>query len=268
MHPKRLMTMLASANLAKAFVMPALPENKAPYALYATYAVPGTNVSIELHAQGFKGTPFHVDLDLSDWHKKHSPLSSSPMTAVGLEERDICAFFSGCSQFAAQNAVTAALFITNTFTSTCQTVYTAALDYWTANNYANLNAVIQGAVVGLAVNIVSTPIGNAIWNSKNAQTSGPDGCNVDTNKPDTANKFASSMYDFCIAIQQARSVDTNREFVFGQFDNNDNADRSVGVVVNFIAAQAGNFGPVCEAYGVTWKRALEMSNTLLALGGM
>ncbi|KAK0645403.1 hypothetical protein B0T16DRAFT_390018 [Cercophora newfieldiana] len=76
------------------------------------------------------------------------------------------------------NSVSAALFVANTFTSTCQTAYTAVYHYWTDNNYANLNAVLQNAIVSFAINIASTPVGNAIWNSESAQTEGPDGCSV------------------------------------------------------------------------------------------
>ncbi|KAK0627853.1 hypothetical protein B0T14DRAFT_563623 [Immersiella caudata] len=147
---------------------------------------------------------------------------------------------TGSDVYAADNSVSAALLVANAFTSTCQTVFMAVYHYWADDNYANLNAVMQNAV-----------------NAESAQTQGPDGCSVDTDKERTANYYASSLYDFCMAIQASKSVGVQRQHVFGQVhDDGAVGDKSVGVVKQFIAAQAGNFGPVCHSYGIEWKRAL------------
>lgn len=269
MLSKVFMAVAALATLAKATVIPTAPAISADYGLYATYVVPEANISLEVHAPGFKGTPSVVTLDLSNWHEVYSPIQPMRLNSTGLQERDICAFFADCTQQWYDTATTAAITIANTGANWCQTAYTATLNYWTANNYANTNAVVQGAVVGLIINIVSTPIGNAILNTESGttQTSGQDQCNVKSDTARTANYFASSTYEFCMAIQEAKSGKANTDYLFGEFSNSngDTADGDIAITRNFIAAQAGNWGPTCSGLGITWKRALARSLGALGL---
>ena len=87
---------------------------------------------------------------------------------------------------------------------------------------------------------------------------------VDSDKARTADHYSSALYEFCMAIQSTKSVEgAPREIVFGQMTDDQTADRSVGVVKQFIAAQAGNFGPVCQAFGIEWKRALMAAGRLV-----
>lgn len=244
------------------------------YGLYEIVHVPASNISFEMHVRGFTGTPSHKELDLSDFDKVYSPmhfesLSTRAISTGSLEERDICAFFSDCAQSVADTATTSALYIANTGTAYCQAVYTNTLAYWQANNYANVNTVALGLVIGFFFTVVQTPIGNAIWNAETAQTNGNDGCSVDSDPALTANYFASSLYDFCMAIQAAKSTaNINSDYVYGEFSNTngDVADGNVGITRNFIAAQSGNFGPSCSALGITWKKMLARSAGFLGLG--
>lgn len=269
MLSKVFMAVAALATLARAAVIPTAPAISADYGLYSKYLVPEHNISLEVHASGFKGTPSVVTLDLSNWHEVYSPIQPMLRNSTGLQKRDICAYFADCSQQWYDTAATAAITIANTGANWCQTAYTAALDYWTANNYANTNNVVQGAVVGIIVNIVSTPIGAAILNSESAttQTSGGDQCNVKGNTALTANYFASSIYDFCMAIQTAQSGNTNTDFLYGEFSdsNGDTADGDIAITRNFVAAQAGNWGPVCSGLGIIWKKILARSRGAIGL---
>jgi hypothetical protein len=259
----------ALATLAKAIVIPTAPAIAAGYGLYTTYVVPEHNISLEVHAQGFKGTPSVVTLDLSNWHEVYSPIQPARLNRTGLQERDICGYFADCSQQWYDTTTTAAIAIANTGANWCQTAYTATLNYWSANNYANVNSVVQGAIIGLAVNIASTPIGAAILGTESgtSQTSGNDQCNVQSDKARTANYFASSVYDFCMAIQSAQTANTNTDFLYGEFDdsNGDTAHGDIAITRNFVAAQAGNWGPTCSGLGISWRRVLARSLGALSL---
>ncbi|RFU27759.1 hypothetical protein B7463_g8572, partial [Scytalidium lignicola] len=232
---------------------------------YATYVFPDANLSFDLHAQGYSGVPSVIPLNLSNFDEIYSPVRPTALnnTSALAERSDICAFFYGCYQQAADTATTAAIYLANTGASTCQAIYAASLNYWTANNYANLNSVLQNVVVGLAISIASTPIVNATFNSASTTTGGNDGCDV-SNKSSTANYFASSLYDFCQAIQAAQSTEANTDYYAGRFndDNGDVADGRRAITRNFISAQADNFGPSCSALGITWNRARALQRSL------
>jgi hypothetical protein len=260
---KRFIATTALATLARSSVIPNAPAIAADCGHYSTYVVPDANITLEVHALGFKGTPTEVTLDLSNWHEIYAPIKPVHLSNAGPQERDICAFFADCTQQWYDAATTAALFIANTGSSWCQTAYTASLNYWTANNYANTNTAVQGAVIGLIINVVSTPIGAAILNSQSAttQTSGKDQCNVKSDLPRTAEYFASSVYDFCMAIQSAKTGNTATDGLYGEFndDNGDTADGDIAITRNFVAAQAANWGPTCSGLGIKWKRVLSKS---------
>jgi hypothetical protein len=255
MFSKTIKALTIVVSLARAYVLPETTATLVDYGLYATYEVPDANILLRLHAQGFHGTPNYVNLDLSNWHKTNSPLNPTPIDGFNLKTRDVCAYGNGCLEEAADSETNAATFLAGVSDSVCQGVYSTVLGFWSDNNYTNVDTVIQGSTVYLAFQMTSTTGGpNTFWNFKSAQTGGNDGCGLDTNKPLVANYLTSSVYDFCMAAQQAQSTYVNTFYVFGQLNDNYWAVGNVGVVKNYVAAQQGTFGPTCNTLGVGWKR--------------
>jgi hypothetical protein len=97
-------------------------------------------------------------------------------------------------------------------------------------------------------------------NSEASSTKGKDTCHTE-NKADSADYIAGSLYDFCVAIQRSKSTDNIQTgWVDGEFkDGETKVDGNAKAIItkNFVAAQAGTFGPVCYDLGITWKRGLE-----------
>lgn len=233
---------------------------------YATYSFANSDIVLHLHASGYTGKPSMVTLDLANFDKKYQPMHMKSLNQTShLAERSVCGFFSGCKQFAASSANTAKAFTANVFTTIqANSIYLSILHYWTEDNYANTNAVLQNAIVSLSVNIASTPLTNVLFNQNAAVLPGKDTCNVG-DQAKTAEYFASSMYDFCMAIFQAKTsgfkdpYTVNTDFYSGTFKTGDGTveDGRVAVTRNFIASQADVFGPSCLAFGIKWKRAVE-----------
>lgn len=253
-----LVGLIGFVNLAKALAIQANSAISAEYGHYATYTVANTNISFELHSLGYTGQPSVVTLDLSNFHEKYFPIHTTSMNETfKLEERDVCGLVADCAQSAADSVTTAAVYLANTGPRTALYIYAVARHYWTDNDYANTKSVLQQAVVGFVINLATTPIGNAFINSRSTVTPGNDECNI-ADVARTADFYANSLYDFCAAIQSARKVQANTEFYNGEFSIADGAveDGKVAVTRNFIASQAGTFGPTCAGLGISWKRSI------------
>jgi hypothetical protein len=118
-------------------------------------------------------------------------------------------------------------------------------------------------VIGLVVNIVSTPIGDAMLNSEHAVgdvSTKDDACGV-TNKAVLADHFANAVGQFCQAIQKAQSTNQETHYYAGDVANSGSTtDKgAMSITKAFVAAQAGTFSPACAALGITWKRWLGLS---------
>lgn len=164
---------LAIAATISAMSLPQ-PNTFKGFGHYATFTDAASGFTFDLHSNNYFGPPFAITVNSSESHSR-SRFSPSANTGTGLallEERDICNRLALCASEAADAAVTSRLFITNTVGGTCSAIGASIWHYFSDNNYANLNAVLQGAVVGLVVNIVSTAIGNAVLNTNHGATDG------------------------------------------------------------------------------------------------
>lgn len=247
-----------------------LPEG---YAHYATFFIAETGFTFDLSAQGYTGTPQVITLDqeavtrMSSLSLDHGPRFAPVSGARELDavaRRAVCARLATCVGQAADKAVTSSLWLANTVGQTCRSIGGGIHHYFTVDNYANLNSVLQGAIVGLVINIVSTPLGDAILNSKHVKTEDEnDGCDV-AQRQKLANDFTGAIIQFCESIQAAQDTNTERRYQAGSLSDDYGATRGENSITQaFIASQAGNFGPVCAQHGITWKRFTNYINSLL-----
>lgn len=265
------------AGLASAASVPRLPTQNLTlpegYGHFATFFVAETGLSFDLSAEGYAGTPQVITLDQEALASMHSlSLANGPrFTPVreaheleALARRDVCAKIATCAGQAAETAVTSSLWLANTVGSTCNSIAGSIHHYFTVDNYANLNAVLQGAAVSLVINIISTPIGDAILNSGHQKVNGDgDNCGV-AQREELANDFANSILQFCSAIQAAQDTNTERRYQSGSLSDDYSTTRGDNSITRaFIASQAGNFGPICAQHGIRWKRFTEYMNNLL-----
>ncbi|KAK2052114.1 hypothetical protein LY76DRAFT_650808 [Colletotrichum caudatum] len=247
-----------------------LPEG---YGHYATFVVAESGFTFDLSAQGYNGTPKVIVVDQETSKMPSLPETNGPrFTPVrdssdleALARRDICARIAVCVGRAADGIYAGGIYIANTFGDRCSIIGNAVYNYFTENNYANMNAILQNFIVGLIVNIASTPIGDAIQNSQHFKAEGgPDSCSV-TEREDLAIDFGGAIIQFCQAIQQAQTVDNAAtRFQAGTLSNDATTIRGDNSVTKaFISAQSGNFGPICSQYGITWKRLNGYTDSLL-----
>lgn len=260
---------LAATGLAHAIptVQQASTSIPAEYGLYASYVFPEADLVLPIHVQGYAGEAQVITLQGSAQLAQQSALSPQRFKPATLEEltladRDICSSVAVCITQAADTATTSALFIANIAGNACSAIGSAILDYFTRDNYANLNSILQGATVGIIVNIASTPIGDAILNSEHKATSGQDQCGI--RKPSQlAYDYADALYQFCQAIRDSKDTVQANHFYSGEVTNDGSTeDGSMAMTKAFIAAQAGNFGPACKDLGVEFKRSLKLLSQL------
>lgn len=259
--------LLLACPLASTVMAAVLPEvipevSIAGFGHYATYVDSETGYTFNLHAQGYAGAPVAIMINSSASVPQQQFRNPQSGAVQKVEERDICDKIVACYNVGSDTAVTASLFIANTVGGVCLSLYSGWLNYFTVNDYANLNTVIQGTVVGLFVNIVSTPIGDAILNSlhrKTAAASTSDACGIAA-KDVLAQDFAGAIYQFCTSIQAAKDVTTFTDYIAGDVsDSSSTTDLGeMSMTKAFVAAQAGNWGPTCAALGITWKRWMSL----------
>jgi hypothetical protein len=257
-----LMHSVLSIFIAHSVLAAVIPEidraSLAGYNHYATFIDPVDGFTFTLHSNDYKGDPLTITMNSTESQRvSDSFLGYGGPKASELESRDVCKKVTMCLQKAADSTKTGAVFLANITKRRCSSISGSIKNYFTANNYANLNSVLQGAVVGLVVNIASAPITNVFLNSDHSLQGQKksDACDLH-DRSFLANDFASAVGEFCVAIQKAQSTTTETHFIAGDVANSgshtEKGERAMTKA--FVAAQAGNFGPVCSAMGITWKR--------------
>jgi hypothetical protein len=262
--PRALSIAVAAQDVALPNIKTTLPArtlNLAPgYGHVATYIDAATGHAFDFAAEGFTGESSIVEFDSTDYtpHRTYTATTGALTTGNNndtLQARDICGGVARCFRNVASTATAGSLFVANAFTGTCTSLGAAARDYFRREGYANLNAVLQGAVVGLAVNFVSVPIGNAWVNSMSRKAGGgSDSCAVNEREV-LAGDFGEALNFFCQTIAQARRAETQSHFYQG--DMNDAQNRLTGqysAVKAFIAERAGEYVGICREMGVEWKK--------------
>lgn len=260
---------LGAANLASTMVMDK-PANSCgqTYGLFGTYVVPDSNISIRLYAAGHTGASSVVTLDLSRFEQDYNYKSRATNGSLPLPQSGgggVCNRITSCAGNAAESATAAAIFLANVSQQKCQAAFYAVRNFWSADDYANVRKALWDFPMGITVNLAYTPLGNAIINSMTGSTDDKDSCDV-ADREDSATYFAGALYDFCMAIQRAKSVDDIEKIaVNGEFnDDVTKVSGKVTVTKNFIASQADVFGPACQNLGIVWKRGL--LSTLRTMG--
>ncbi|CEL02181.1 hypothetical protein ASPCAL03353 [Aspergillus calidoustus] len=218
----------------------------AGYNHYATFIDPMDGFTFTLHSNDYKGDPLTITLNSTESEKVNDAFVGygGPSTSE-LECRDFCKKVTMCLQKAAESTKTGAVFIAKVTKRRCSSISGSIKNYFTANNYANLNTVLQGTVVGLVVNIVSAPITNVFLNSDHSLQGQKksDACDLH-DKRFLADDFVSAVGEFCVAIQKAQSTKTETHFIAGDVaDSGSHTEKGERAMTKaFVAAQAGNFG--------------------------
>jgi hypothetical protein len=125
----------------------------------------------------------------------------------GPAKRDVCDVVSTSWRQASGPALPAAVYIANISDRVCAAGASAVYHYFADSHYANLNDIMIGGVVGLAVNFVFTPVGSALQNLQHTKSEHgtSDQCGND-DREKLAVDYASAIYDFCIHIKNARDT--------------------------------------------------------------
>ncbi|KAK0721359.1 hypothetical protein B0T21DRAFT_414550 [Apiosordaria backusii] len=260
--PRALSVAVAAQEVALPNIKTTLPTrtlNLSPgYGHVATYVDAATGHAFDFAAEGFTGEPSIVEFDSTGYTPRRTYTATTGALTPGnstLQARDFCGGVARCYRAVASTATVGSIFVANAFTGTCTSLAAAARDYFRRDGYANLNAVLQGAVVGLAVNFVSVPIGNAWVNSLNKKAGGgSDSCAVNEREV-LADDFGQALNFFCQTIALARKAETQSHFYQG--DMNDDQNRLTGqysAVKAYIAERVGEYVGICREMGVEWKK--------------
>lgn len=279
---------LAQASLVGYAFSSAIPKQAVPplqgglpegYGHFATIIDNESGLTVEVLGEGFQGEPRLIrPVDMASlkgasvmpWQRRTFALSDtvtvSNSTGVStvVRRNQVCASLATCVRQAAESSRAAAVYIAGATPTFCNNIATGIYIYFTDNNYANLNSIVQGYIVGITVNMVSSEIDAVRQNSAHGKRPNPatDKCGNDEREV-LASDYASAIYQFCISIREARN-----DFQATRFYNGDYNDQTgqftgeLGATKAFIAAQAHNFGPVCRIHGVEWKRELDPEHTI------
>jgi hypothetical protein len=227
----------------------------ADFGLHSEVHNPETGGTIQILAEGYTGEVFQV-LANTTFTPSRTFKKLSELDVV--EERDVCQMITNCY---GQCADTLTTFknaqIWATIGGNCASLANSLNNYLSANNYANANSIIQGALLNIVFNIATTPV---TWKMNAALDLFFNGGNQDacgeTQAPAYTGDAASAIYQFCLAIQS--EVETA---VTTRFDAADSASASAtsslgsnGLAKFFVAQQAGIFAPICNDYGITWRK--------------
>ncbi|KFY55200.1 hypothetical protein V496_07055 [Pseudogymnoascus sp. VKM F-4515 (FW-2607)] len=242
-----------------------VPDN---FGRYAVFFDEVTEFKFEIYAENHteksKLITLNSDRSMAEYKASKGPQDyHRRKVSNGLVARqNTCDRIVDCFGQVADNPTASALFIANVVGSRCYSIYSAVKAYWTENNYANLNAVLQGAVVGLIVNIATTPIGDSNLNAAHTVVKDDSGNQCSTNVPrKVADDFSDAIYNFCAAIHAAKSTENQASHFYSGDRDTDNEPTTLGgtlaITKAFIASQGDNFGPICSQYGWIFKRGLE-----------
>ncbi|CAI4220269.1 unnamed protein product [Parascedosporium putredinis] len=130
--------------------------------------------------------------------------NESGLTVEVLVRRNqVCVSLAACVRQAAESSRAAAVYIAGATPTFCNNVATGIYMYFTDNNYANLNSILQGSIIGITVNMVSSEIDAVRQNSAHGKRPNPatDRCGNDQREV-LASDYASAIYQFCISIRK------------------------------------------------------------------
>jgi hypothetical protein len=239
--------------------LPARTLNLSPgYGHVATYVDAATGYAFDFAAEGFTGEPSIVEFDSTGYNPSRIYTVTAGALTPGnstVQARDFCGNVARCYRNVASTATAASIFVANAFRDRCTALGAATRDYFSRDNYANLNGVLQGAAVGFAVNFVSVPIGNAWVNSLNKKAGGgSDSCAVNA-RDVLAVDFGQALNFFCQTIAESKKAETLSHYYQG--DVNDDQNQLTGqysAVKAYIAERAGEYVGICREMGVEWKK--------------
>lgn len=259
--PRALSVAVAAQEIALPNIKTTLPArtlNLSPgYGHVATYVDAATGYAFDFAAEGFTGEPSIVEFDSTGYTLRWTYTAAGALIPGNstLQARDFCGGVARCYRLVASTATAGSIFVANAFTSTCNSLGAAVRDYFRRDGYANANAILQGAVVGFAINMVSVPIGNAWVNSLNKKSGGgSDSCAVNDREV-LADDFGQALNVFCQTIALAGRAETSSHYY--QEDMNDDQNRLTGqysAVKACIAERAGEYFGICREMGVEWKK--------------
>lgn len=135
-------------------------------------------------------------------------------------------------------------------------------DYLQRDNYANTKYLVGHAMDGIALNVIANVPNffiNALLTRWTASSSTSDACGQKDDATYAADA-ASSIYQFCLAIQNEKMEDTATRY--DAMDSEDSSTRPAGMqglAKYFISQQAETWAPVCRDYGIVWRRRLLQS---------
>jgi hypothetical protein len=237
------------------------------YGHYATFIDPDEGFSFSLHATSWDGPPKEVIIDssLPNWnvslakpvfHSTSTP-TSREVGIPDLEGRDICRKVGACLRTACSSTAACAVAVANTSVKKCEKVSASVIQFFKDNNYAQIKSIMVGVPIGIVINIASTPLTNALFNSKHDVVKGDkaDACDLN-NHAVLANDYGAAVGEFCMAIHSSlndkNQVDTH--YLAGDVAGAKpgKARGTTAVTKAFVASQAGVFGPICEELGIKW----------------
>ncbi|KAH6641887.1 hypothetical protein F5144DRAFT_545876 [Chaetomium tenue] len=279
---------LRVASIARAFTINMGQGTTAmdEYRHAATFVIPDLGEAVEWHVLGHTGPPSVVTLD-----------SAAVETTIGMLERravreferpsngtlppqalpDVCSRVAGCTMYAADKIRTSMVALANLSQRKCQAFGAGAYRYFSANDYEKTKDVLIQTILAFSINLLTAKLDpnepSCYINGKVGNDDplpGDEHEKCDTRDPaNMAASYASSIHQFCLAIQRANNFTTQTHYTDGQFQAGERViDGSANLFKGFVAAQKGNFGPVCYSVGVTWKRMTEKFNLFHRQSGL
>lgn len=244
----------------------------------ATFLIPDLGEAVEWHVLGHTGPPSVITLDSATVKSTIATLERRQFVSAAREfERpsngtlspralpDVCSQLAGCTTFAADKVRTAMMALANLTPQRCKAFASGAAGYFSVNDYPKTKDILVQGIFAFSINILSSKAYDIWFNGKVGNDNplpGKEHQKCDARNPaNMAESYASSIYEFCLAIQRANNFTTETRFTDGQFQaGGRHINGSVNLFKGFIAAQKDNFGPVCYSVGVTWKKMAERFN--------